>query len=238
MPQLITNALGPDRPGLVGQFTGHLHAAGANVLDSRMVNLRGQFALILLLEAADDAVARLRQSLPGFAEKLDLRVTLTDARPPAAPVKGIPFKLKTYSLDQPGIIHRVSDLLREFGVNIEDLSARQESAPFAGTPLFLMEMRLTIPPKVSITTLRTNLNPLADTLNSDADFEPAYRPVPLPPESPPQPPPHQPHLPLRHPELGRRLRTRLARSKLPPSPKGANHLFSPINSIPRGRGQG
>jgi glycine cleavage system transcriptional repressor len=173
MQQLIVNAIGPDRPGLVGQFTGHLHAAGANVLDSRMVNLRGQFALILLLEAADDAVAKLRQSLPGFAEKLDLRVTLTDARPPAAPVKGIPFKLKTYSLDQPGIIHRVSDLLREHGVNIEDLSARQESAPFDGTPLFLMEMRLTIPANVSIPVVRSKVQSLCDTLNCDVDFEPA-----------------------------------------------------------------
>ena len=87
--------------------------------------------------------------------------------------KGIPFKLKTYSLDQPGIIHRVSDLLREFGVNIEDLAARQESAPFAGTPLFLMEMRLTIPPTVSISALRTKLTTLCDSLNCDVDFEPA-----------------------------------------------------------------
>src|SRR3712207_8006581 len=62
---------------------------------------------------------------------------------------------------------RVSDLLREFGVNIEDLSARQESAPFAGTPLFLMEMRLTIPPNVSIGTVRTKLGDRKSTrLNS------------------------------------------------------------------------
>ena len=173
MPQLILNALGPDRPGIVGQVTGHLHAAGANVLDSRMVNLRGQFAIILLIEAESVSLEKLRQSLPTLAEKIGLRLTLTDAAPAATPVKGIPFKLKTYSLDQPGIIHRVSDLLREFAVNIEDLAARQESAPFAGTPLFLMEMRLTIPPTVSISALRTKLNSLCDTLNCDIDFEPA-----------------------------------------------------------------
>src|SRR3954452_21329891 len=48
--QWIITAVGPDRPGLVGDLTGHLHAAGANLLDSRMVNLRGQFALVLLME--------------------------------------------------------------------------------------------------------------------------------------------------------------------------------------------
>jgi len=173
MPQLILNALGPDRPGIVGQVTGHLHAAGANVLDSRMVNLRGQFAIILLIEAESASLEKLRQSLPTLAEKIGLRLTLTDAAPAATPVKGIPFKLKTYSLDQPGIIHKISDLLREQGVNIEELSARQESAPFAGDPLFLMEMRLTLPAGASISTLRSKLNTLCDTLNCDVDFEPA-----------------------------------------------------------------
>ena len=173
MPQLILNALGPDRPGIVGQVTGHLHAASANVLDSRMVNLRGQFAIILLIEAESTYLEKLRQSLPTLAEKIGLRLTLTDAAPAATPVKGIPFKLKTYSLDQPGIIHKISDLLREQGVNIEELSARQESAPFAGDPLFLMEMRLTLPAGASISTLRSKLNTLCDTLNCDVDFEPA-----------------------------------------------------------------
>ncbi|HEY7119026.1 MAG TPA: ACT domain-containing protein [Tepidisphaeraceae bacterium] len=174
MPQLIVNAIGPDHPGIVGQFTGHLHDAGANVLDSRMVNLRGQFAIILLIDASDPALAKIRQTLPALAEQMALRLTLTDPTTPAArTVKGIPFRLKTYSLDQPGIVHRVSDLLREFGVNIEELSARQESAPFAGEPLFLMEMRLTVPGNVSIQTVRSKLQSLCDSLNCDMDFEPA-----------------------------------------------------------------
>ncbi|MGD0769134.1 MAG: ACT domain-containing protein [Tepidisphaeraceae bacterium] len=55
MSQLIITAVGPDRPGIVGELTAHLHAGGANILDSRMVNLRGEFAMLILLEAADAA---------------------------------------------------------------------------------------------------------------------------------------------------------------------------------------
>jgi glycine cleavage system transcriptional repressor len=171
--QLILTAIGPDRPGIVGQFTGHLHDADANILDSRMVNLRGQFAIILLIEAPPQALAALRQSLPAFAQKLNLRLSTSDAHPAAKTATGLPFRLKTYSLDQPGIVHRVSDVLREHSVNIEDLSARQESAPFDGTPLFLMEMRVTVPPTVPIHQLRTRLQSLCDSLNCDMDFEPA-----------------------------------------------------------------
>lgn len=171
--QIIVNAIGPDRPGIVGEFTGHLHSGGANVLDSRMVNLRGQFAIIVLLEAPAEAVQSLQQSLPALAERIGLRLTVTEAQPSAQAVAGIPFKLKTYSMDQPGIVHRISDALHEYGVNIEDLATRQESAPFMGTPLFLMEMRLTVPAGVPIKELRSRLQSLCDALNCDMDFEPA-----------------------------------------------------------------
>jgi len=171
--QLIVNAIGPDRPGIVGQFTGHLHEGGANVLESRMVNLRGQFAIIALFEAEDAAVEKLRQSLPALAKEIGMRVTIAGADAPGQTVPGIPFRLKTYSMDQPGILHGVSDVLRAYRVNIEDLSARQESAAFMGTALFLMEMTLTVPPNVPIKELRARLQSICDALNCDVDFEPA-----------------------------------------------------------------
>lgn len=172
MQQWIVNAIGPDRPGIVGEFTGHLHSAGANVLDSRMVNLRGQFAIIVLFELPDDAATALRQSLPQLGQRTGLHVSLVETRPAAPAIKGLPFKLKTYSMDQPGIVHRISEVLRQRGVNIEDLATRQESAAFMGTPLFLMEMKITVPPAVPIHELRVALQSLCDSLNCDMDFEP------------------------------------------------------------------
>ena len=173
MEQVIIMAVGVDRPGLVGELTGHLHAAGANILDSRMVNLRGQFVLTMLFEGDAAAVASLRQSLPGVGEKLGLSVNVAESRKQAARVTGLPFKLKTYSMDQPGIVARVTRVLQQHGVNIEELSTRQESAPFMGDPLFTMEMRLTVPPTVTVRKLRGELETLCDSLNCDMDLEPA-----------------------------------------------------------------
>jgi glycine cleavage system transcriptional repressor len=179
MAQWIVTAVGPDRPGIVGDLTGHLHTAGANLLDSRMVNLRGQFALVLLMDCpADAAGEHLATTLPeigrGLGLNLDvIRQSSAEAVDAPRPVAGVPFRLKTYSMDQPGIVHRVSHLLQSHGVNIEELETRQESAAFAGTPLFLMEMRLTVPPAVPVRQLRTDLQALCDQLNCDVDLEPA-----------------------------------------------------------------
>jgi glycine cleavage system transcriptional repressor len=175
MAQLIITAVGPDRPGIVGELTSHLHAAGANLLDSRMVNLRGEFAMMILLEAADDAAAKLSRDMPPLGESMHLRigVTLQHPQPAAKPITGLPFVLRTYSLDQPGIVARLSGVLQKLGVNIEDLSARQESAPFAGDPLFQTEMRLTVPPTVNLGQLRSQLETVGNELNCDVDLDPA-----------------------------------------------------------------
>lgn len=174
MPQLVITAIGPDRPGLVGEFTGHLFAASANLADSRMVNLRGQFALIALVEADAEHLAALQASLPTVAPKMGLTVAFAPQSGTAAAAgAGVPYRLKTYSLDQPGIVHRISDLLRRSGINIEDLQTRLESAPFAGTPIFTLELRMSVPVGVQLKRLRTELDQLCEALNCDVDLEPA-----------------------------------------------------------------
>jgi glycine cleavage system transcriptional repressor len=172
MSQLIITAVGPDRPGIVGELTAQLHAGGGNILDSRMVNLRGEFAMLILLEAAEAAAAELRRQLPGVGEKIGLRLTVSEQHL-GQRVRGLPFRLKTYSMDQPGIVARLAQVLRQFGVNIEELSARQDSAPFDGSPLFLTEMRLTVPATVSLGKLRAELESVGASLNCDVDLDPA-----------------------------------------------------------------
>jgi glycine cleavage system transcriptional repressor len=175
MNQLVITAIGPDKPGIVGNLTGHLHAASANILDSRMVNLRGQFAVILLIEADEASTQKIRATLPDNANAIGLHINIEEQKQKLAGASGggVPYKIKTYSLDQPGIVHKITDVLRKHSVNIEDLSARQESAPFAGSPLFIMEIRITVPANIPLRTLRADLDATAASLNCDLDLEPA-----------------------------------------------------------------
>jgi glycine cleavage system transcriptional repressor len=172
MSQLIISAVGPDRPGIVGEITGQLHSAGGNILDSRMVNLRGQFALMILLDVPEDAAERLARELPASGSRIGLNLFVSTQTAASQTVEGLPYRLKTYSMDQPGIVARLTNLLRSHGVNIEELAAHQESAAFAGSPLFLTEIRLTVPPTVSLRNLRSELETVCNELNCDVDLEP------------------------------------------------------------------
>jgi glycine cleavage system transcriptional repressor len=170
--ELVVTAVGPDRPGIASDFTGQVHAAGANLADSRMMNLRGHFALIALVEGAPGVLETLKKRLRETQSSLGLTFEFS-AAPKAESRKGVPFRLKTYSMDQPGIVHKITTFLREQGINVEELETNLESAPFMGTPVFTMEIVMLVPTAANVKALRRSLEELGDTINCDVDLDPA-----------------------------------------------------------------
>jgi glycine cleavage system transcriptional repressor len=176
MQELVITAIGPDRPGLVGKLTAPLYEAAANVADSRMVNLRGQFAVILLAEVPEKRVEAIQEQLLGVAESLGLTLTFRghEAQEDKWPTTvGVPFRLRTYAMDQPGLVHRITDLLQRYGINVEELETRSQPRPETGAPLFSMELLMTVPSTVQIKNVRNELETLCDELNCDVDLAPA-----------------------------------------------------------------
>jgi len=173
MPQLIVTAVGPDRPGLVADLTRYVYEVGASLADSRMVNLRGHFALLALIEGTAESLSSLRRQLESSGAGLGLRLDMyeADAAPTRAP-GGVPYRLKVYSNDQPGIAARVTALLRQQSVNVEELETRIESAPFAGTPLFVLEGIVTLPQGTHARKLRDELGMLGEKIGCDIDLDP------------------------------------------------------------------
>jgi glycine cleavage system transcriptional repressor len=176
MQELVITAIGPDRPGLVGKLTAPLYEASANVADSRMVNLRGQFAVILLAEVPEKNVDAIQEKLLGLAEQLGLTLTFRghQAQEDKWPTTvGVPFKLRTYAMDQPGLVHRITDLLQRYGINVEELETRSQPRPETGAPLFSMDLLMTVPSGVQIKHVRKELEMLCDELNCDVELLPA-----------------------------------------------------------------
>ncbi len=176
MAQWVITAVGLDRPGLVDQLSGRLLELGGNVADARMVNLRGQFALLMLAEAPDDAPPGLGDEMTAFAETLGLTLHLSPQAPPGESSRpGVPFRLRTYAMDQPGIVHRITHVLHDHGANIEELQTRLEPGSYTGTPLFTMELEMALPPGEpgQVKALRQELEALCDSLNCDVDLQPA-----------------------------------------------------------------
>jgi glycine cleavage system transcriptional repressor len=175
MQELVITAVGPDRPGLIGKLTAPLFEAGVNVADSRMVNLRGQFAVILLAEVPERTLDTVQEKLLTVAESLGLGLTFrgNQAQEDKWPTTvGVPYRLRTYAMDQPGLVHRITDLLQRHAINVEELETRSHPRPETGAPLFSMELLMTVPGTVPVKKLRTELESLCDELNCDVEIQP------------------------------------------------------------------
>ena len=183
MAHAILTAIGVDRAGLVDEVSGYILDRGGNIEDSRMVNLRGQFAMMLLVSGDESVVRRISDERPRLQELSGLHVEVRPAPAPpkagaagagaAASSQALPFRFVATAVDQAGIVHRLSHLLREMNVNIESLDTRLTAAPYTGAPVFEVEAVLAVPRGTPVSQLRQKLSAVGDELNMDWELEPA-----------------------------------------------------------------
>ena len=176
MAHAILTAIGVDRAGLVDEVSRFILDRGGNIEESRMVNLRGQFAMMLLVSGDEATIGGLRREQSQLGETSGLQV---EVRPTAeagraatagaaAPAAGsLPFRFVATAVDRAGIVHGISHLLREMNVNIESLETRLSPAPYTGSPVFEMEAVLSAPRGTPVNQLRQRLGALCDEMNMD-----------------------------------------------------------------------
>lgn len=164
MSRFYVSAVGADRPGIVSEVTRVLMEQGCNLEDSAMTLLRGQFAIMVLVDAPGSPAAdSLEAALSDVAEALDLVIVVRPLHEgPIAPVAGEAWSVSVHGADRPGIVHRLTSALANAGANIVDLSTRVVGEP--GTPGYVMVMSVTLPEDADPDDLRSRLGDLAEEL--------------------------------------------------------------------------
>jgi glycine cleavage system transcriptional repressor len=164
---LVLTAVGPDRPGLVNELSQMIHAAGANLEDSRMAILGGEFALLLLVSGSEQAMAKVEQTGPSLGEELGLKLMLKRTMRRDSPRDFLSYQIRVTGVDRPGIVHAVASVLAKRGINVASLDSRVSYAPLSGTPMFTLEAELQVPSEVALSELRRELSAICDDENLD-----------------------------------------------------------------------
>jgi glycine cleavage system transcriptional repressor len=167
---LVLTAVGPDRPGLVSELAGAIHRAGANLEDSRMAILGGEFALLLLVSGPPRAAEVLEAESVPLGQKLGLNLLLK--RTSRAERRSfLPYRISVTGLDRPGIVLAVSEILARRGINVASLETHLEYAPLSGTPMFVLAADLQIPSEDVLGDLRRELLKQCEEDNLDLVLE-------------------------------------------------------------------
>jgi len=181
MAHFAVTAVGADRPGIVAAVTGAFVDLGCNLEDSSMTILRGQFAMMLVVDAPPDVgAADLESALTGPATTLGLVVTVRPAAEPAAatvqpdaaePADAGSWTVSVYGADHPGIVHGITALLAAESINIVDLSTRVIGS--ADEPGYAMILEVTLPPDGDPRALEQLLEAKATELGVTCRLHPA-----------------------------------------------------------------
>jgi glycine cleavage system transcriptional repressor len=155
--EVVLLATGADRPGIVDELSEFLLECGANITDSRSVNLRGQFALLLLVRGDAAALGRIRAGLSALCGS-GISLSLQPAS--RSDSASFPYVFTATGKDQTGVLHRISHLLRALKINIDEVQTH-----VAEDASFQIRLTLSVARETPITMLREYLGVLCGEIN-------------------------------------------------------------------------
>lgn len=168
---LVFSLLGPDRTGLVDRVAQTLAKHHANLEDSRMAVLGGEFSMMFLCSVDPASEAPLKGALEAVAQELDLLILSKTTTMRKSHSGMMPLQVAVRGADHEGIVHDLVHHLVEQGVSVDNLESQLVNAPYSGVPLFEMQMRISAPASVSLAALRRKLQAVGDELNVDVEIE-------------------------------------------------------------------
>lgn len=165
----ILTFIGDDKPGLVEQLSQVVEANGGNWHESRLSQLQGKFAGLILVSLPEGKAAALESELKGLAESgLSVRVTATEDV--AVPVEGRRITLTVVGPDRVGIVKEIASALARRQINVLEMESRVQSAPMSGEMLFNATIESQVPGDTDFDDLQDALDEIANQMTLDIDL--------------------------------------------------------------------
>ncbi len=177
--QLLITSIGEDRPGIVAHITEVFVAHGANLEESRMAILGGDFAAIMLVSIPSEKVPGLEKNLAKLqSEGISVTCRNTEAHDASKFKNYATCEILLKGADHEGIVHSVSSRLKELKINIQSVETMLVHAPVTGSPLFQLKALIQVPPSISQKELENILDKIAEQETVDIDLKPVKDSVP------------------------------------------------------------
>ena len=163
---LVVTVMGPDRHGIVNLLADRAQRYGANWAASRMTRLAGEFAGTVHFEVprenAEAFAAALRQ-----LESSGLKVVVASSLGAIVPDSLRGFELELVGEDRVGIVNRLTKMLAERGISIENIHTELTRSGVSGKQTFKVGAHLLVPAALPVDELRRDLGALASEMMLD-----------------------------------------------------------------------
>lgn len=166
----IVTYISDDRPGLVEALASAIDTNGGNWLESKLSQLGGRFAGLILVSCPNTTAQRLQGQLEAsLGSECTIGVAATGEA--NAPVPGRDITLSVMGPDRQGIVKEVSSALAQRRINVVRLNSDVVSAPMSAELLFQAQIEARIPEGADIGQLGESLEEIANQMTLDIDWE-------------------------------------------------------------------
>jgi glycine cleavage system regulatory protein len=165
----ILTFIGDDRPGLVEQLSSVVESNSGNWHESRLAELSGKFAGLVLISLPEENSGQLRADLDALAQH-GLSVGVTPAASPRSG-DGRDISLSLIGPDRLGIVREISRALADRQINVIEMDSHVVAAPMSGESLFKARIDARIPDNSDIDELIESLDEIAEQMTLEIDLD-------------------------------------------------------------------
>jgi methionyl-tRNA formyltransferase len=163
---LVVTIVGADRHGIVSLLADRAQRFGANWAASRMTRLAGEFAGMVHFEVPRENADALATALRAL-ESSGLQVVIARSDGANVPTSLRGVELELVGDDRLGIVSRLTKILAERGISIENIHTEIVRSGVSGKQTFKIEAHLLVPAALSVDELRRELGTLASEMMVD-----------------------------------------------------------------------
>lgn len=166
----IITFIGDDRPGLVEELSGVIENLRGSWLESRLSQLGGKFAGLILVSLPQETGEELEAELKSLsAGGLSVRVTPTS--PDSTRHTDRPITLTVIGPDRLGIVKEISHALAQRQINVVEMDSQVDSAAMSGELLFKARIDALVPETTDMGDLAESLDEIANHMTLDIDLD-------------------------------------------------------------------
>jgi glycine cleavage system transcriptional repressor len=129
--------VGKDRPGIVAHVTAALYEGGANLGETSMMRLGGNFSIMMMVQFSGTTHA-LQDLVGGVAESLGLQLHIDHIEARLHDHRIPDVRITVYGADRAGIVAKVTGVLAEAGLDILELES--DVAGTDADPIYIMNI--------------------------------------------------------------------------------------------------
>ena len=118
---LIVSILGSNRADLISEFSRTCAQCGCNLLKINLNVLGNELSAVFFLSGNWGAIVKMEAAMPSLEQRLNITTLIERTTDPIIVGQWMLYNLQLVAIDQPGILHGLSDFLLKSDIVIEEI---------------------------------------------------------------------------------------------------------------------